>query len=1242
MKKGLLIFLAALLVTVAILITWLTVTESGLRWAYQEAKPYLPFKLTVNKLHGRLIGPITITGVMYQQDEALIKADQIDINWKPSSLLAGKVNISHINVQTFDIVLPKVETTDQALLLPEIRLPWRVELKDAEINGISINQNGQSFRIKQVNLDATTLFSRVEIKKLDIIADDFQINIKGELQSMQNYRHDLVIRWEAELPSHTIIKGSGQLTGDMKSSRIKQQLSAPTPLTLDGKVNDLLNQPYWQANLHAEKFDLTQLNTDWPTLTGTLTLNAKGDFTTATLTGIMKGEHPDLGSLNADLKLQQLSDKSIQIDQLKLHAPRDDTLIDASGLWRPGNHGGAIKLALNWKNLRWFSQNQLWFNSAHGNGTLEGNVNSYQVNLNSDSPWSDILPSAWQVSAEGNLDGLKFHSLRVKALKGEAVATGQLSWTPKLSWTAKVNATDINPAGLWPEWPGHLKGKLTSTGRFENGQWMADADVTQVSGKLRGYPVSLHSRLNWRDNNLEIAQLEFLSGSTKVNLHGMTGNALKLNWSMASNNLSELYPDAKGRFHAKGMLSGPWATPFIEASFSGKALKILTYGASTIEGKIAVNLHNWQKIDINLAAQTLKLDGYALRSLDINTDKQGIKATAVSETATATAHVELSEKPQAKGWHGRLVRADIRSKKFTDWQLSAPVSFNISDKSIVADTLCWHSNKEGKLCTTINRKNTTWHSRTEINKLPLMLFTHWLPPELKLNSTANATAVLQFQKPDQLLGHIQIELPSGSVSYPVLEGERDQWEYRSGKVKVVITPKGLEANTEIAMKNGDQFKAQLSLPGAKPLTIVRQRQPLKASALLNIHDLGLIESIVPEIQDLKGQVALNIIVAGTLAQPTLSGNAHLLKGTLRVPKLGLTIDQFNLKGESDNLEKFNFDIDAQSGNGKLTMQGHTTLNKNAGWPTVINIKGNNFEVARIPEAQVQVSPDLKIKLQKHTIDISGDIHIPYAKLQPKDTTSAARVSGDAVIIGGEQSTAPKWSITTRIRMTLGERVNFYGFGFEGLLGGSLLLEDKPGQLTKATGEINIPEGRYRAYGQRLEVDHGRLLFTGGLLTNPGLDLRAVRHVANITAGVKVKGSLKQPQLELFSTPAMGQTDVLSYLLLGRPIENASDKEGSMMTKAALALGLSGGDRIARLLGDQFGLDEMRVESGDNSNQTSLVMGRYLSPRLYVSYGVGLIEAINTLTVRYQISEKWQLKGESGEYQGADILYTIKR
>ena len=122
-----------------------------------------------------------------------------------------------------------------------------------------------------------------------------------------------------------------------------------------------------------------------------------------------------------------------------------------------------------------------------------------------------------------------------------------------------------------------------------------------------------------------------------------------------------------------------------------------------------------------------------------------------------------------------------------------------------------------------------------------------------------------------------------------------------------------------------------------------------------------------------------------------------------------------------------------------------------------------------------------------------------------------------------------------------------------------MIEDSAGQLSVGTGEITIPEGRYRAYGQRLDVENGRLLFTGSPLDNPGLDIRAVRRVNDIVVGLQIRGRARQPELELFSIPAMGQTDTLSYLILGRPMDGASASEGEVVAKAALALGLAGGD-----------------------------------------------------------------------------------
>ena len=55
-----------------------------------------------------------------------------------------------------------------------------------------------------------------------------------------------------------------------------------------------------------------------------------------------------------------------------------------------------------------------------------------------------------------------------------------------------------------------------------------------------------------------------------------------------------------------------------------------------------------------------------------------------------------------------------------------------------------------------------------------------------------------------------------------------------------------------------------------------------------------------------------------------------------------------------------------------------------------------------------------------------------------------------------------------------------------------------------------------------------------------------------------------------------------------------------------------------------------------------MLGTYLSPRLYLAYGVGLFEAANTLRLRYLLSSKWTLEATTGVGTSTDLLYTIER
>ncbi|QJX03279.1 hypothetical protein HML84_07145 [Alcanivorax sp. IO_7] len=69
-----------------------------------------------------------------------------------------------------------------------------------------------------------------------------------------------------------------------------------------------------------------------------------------------------------------------------------------------------------------------------------------------------------------------------------------------------------------------------------------------------------------------------------------------------------------------------------------------------------------------------------------------------------------------------------------------------------------------------------------------------------------------------------------------------------------------------------------------------------------------------------------------------------------------------------------------------------------------------------------------------------------------------------------------------VGVSLGDKVHFEGFGLTATLDGDLRVTQQPGQPAQLNGELVIVEGRYRAYGQNLAIENGRLLFQGRRIT----------------------------------------------------------------------------------------------------------------------------------------------------------------
>jgi translocation and assembly module TamB len=70
----------------------------------------------------------------------------------------------------------------------------------------------------------------------------------------------------------------------------------------------------------------------------------------------------------------------------------------------------------------------------------------------------------------------------------------------------------------------------------------------------------------------------------------------------------------------------------------------------------------------------------------------------------------------------------------------------------------------------------------------------------------------------------------------------------------------------------------------------------------------------------------------------------------------------------------------------------------------------------------------------------------------------------------------------------------------------------------ATGSLDVG-GRYTAYGRKLDITRGRLVWSNTAIADPLLDIRAEREVADVTAGIDVTGRASNPQAEVWTDPA---------------------------------------------------------------------------------------------------------------------------
>jgi translocation and assembly module TamB len=384
---------------------------------------------------------------------------------------------------------------------------------------------------------------------------------------------------------------------------------------------------------------------------------------------------------------------------------------------------------------------------------------------------------------------------------------------------------------------------------------------------------------------------------------------------------------------------------------------------------------------------------------------------------------------------------------------------------------------------------------------------------------------------------------------------------------------------------------------------------------------------------------MDLDISGWAGEPLVNGVVQLTDGELDFYQINLALRATAVEARlTDNGLEFNGR--AKVGDGLAQAKGHLAW-KNGMPVGSINLTGNNLRVANVPEAQIDASPNLDFGIDGNRIAVTGTVVVPQAKIVPADLTNAVRASSDEIVVGELATPAQRSEVVSNITLTLGDHVDIDTYGLKGRLTGSINVRSGYEETTRASGELSIEDGEYTAYGRRLDIEWGRLIFNGGPVANPGIDIRAQKKFDETVAGLNVRGSLLQPRMTFFSEPSLPQSQIVQMILAGGTAQTTQYATNNRNYGAGNELLAQGGAILAQQIGSKVGIEDVGIESS-LTNETSIVLGKYLSPKLYVSYGISLTESLNTLKLRYTLGDHWTIKTEFGEEGGADLVYTIDK
>ena len=361
---------------------------------------------------------------------------------------------------------------------------------------------------------------------------------------------------------------------------------------------------------------------------------------------------------------------------------------------------------------------------------------------------------------------------------------------------------------------------------------------------------------------------------------------------------------------------------------------------------------------------------------------------------------------------------------------------------------------------------------------------------------------------------------------------------------------------------------------------------------------------------------------------------------LTEPRVELTSVDVSL--QLDNWQEWKLRGTAQSDNGRIAIDGELIEPLRETRRVHARIDATDLR-ARIPDVDVRAGGSVELDWKPGLLAVKGRIEIPRATITLSELPpGAVAVSEDVIVVDRVEKRPSGLRLQADLEIVLKDNVKFAAFGLSTHLTGTLRLRQSVDGVIQLNGSLTLVDGTFKAFGQTLAIDSGRLTYTGPP-QDPYVDASASRTIQEPTRTVKVGARIQGParaiETTLTSDPAMSEAEALSYLVLGRPLSGATAKEGNDVMGAAIALGLKGGAPVIKEISNTLGLEELTA-SGGSAEDLTIIAGKRFSNRIFVRYSYQTFTRISAVLIELTLSRRLALEATASDIPAIDLIYKV--